>query len=72
MSRKRGNGVSGGGLAARRKVWDETPTIGGTRGGRTKMVRTSADTTLALHRPGSQNPRKGGLSRTERHARLSH
>jgi len=50
---KKGNGKAGGGLKARVKAWElETPT-GFARNGNGVM-------NMRYHRPGSQNPRKGG------------
>lgn len=59
MTKQKGTGVAGGGLAARIKDWEALRGDGATASGRTKMVMS-----MAYHRPGSQNSRKGGRGKS--------
>lgn len=56
--RKKGNGVSGGGLKARRQWYDETASKNGG-----VMPDGNGLLKMKYHRPGSQNQSKGGRGR---------
>lgn len=55
MTKQKGTGVAGGGLAARIKDWEALRSDGADASGRIKIVMG-----MAYRRPGSQNARKGG------------
>jgi hypothetical protein len=56
---RKGNGASGGGLKARVKDWENLKG-GSLSGPNTYYISGSGET---YHKPGSQNPRKGGTGK---------
>jgi hypothetical protein len=62
--KQKGTGVSGKGLQARIIDWENIRGVGG--GHNTKLVMSPSGRLMCYHKPGSQNPRKGGLTKSQR------